>query len=328
MMPKPIIPEALRGKVQSQDWPGNKAILLVHGIGDAKPGDYKELTKAVRDALGPTADEFAIYQLFYDSINDWFGEKVKIQEKLAVMLDFVRAKMDPSDLAESMIEVVGDVLWPVLSLSARMAVRELYLAQLKMMVLDGMRAGVDPVDMNLNIIGHSLGCFHTYEAVHAAARYPSHRLQPGTYGVRFQNVILMASPVQLIRTVAQGMGPLVSKRWSATLDDGGLAIPAQKVRRSVAQSIVNFVSITGRLDPVGGHFVRTKADWAYMDVPGQHSIIDPQDLLNLGDDADLASVLRSSLGKRRAPKIGINNPHSWTAYVRNHETELKQWLNA
>lgn len=327
-MPQPSIPGSLRDKVQSQDWPADKAILLVHGVGNAQPGDYQDLTQAVRDALGPAAGEFAIYHLFYDMINDWFAKKSQLQDKLEGLLGFVRAEVPPSDLAESMIEVVGDVLWPVLSQSARAAVRELYLAQLKQMVLDGLRAVSSPRDMKLNIISHSLGCFHTYEALHAAARYGSHMLRPATDGVRFQNVVLMASPVKLIRSVALGMGPLVSKRWSATLDDGGLVIPSEESFGDQVQSAHRWVSITGQLDPVGGYFLRTKADWAYMDIPGQESIIDDQDLLNLGDDADLASVLRSALRENSAPDIGINNPHSWLAYVRNHETELQQWLSA
>jgi hypothetical protein len=182
--------------------------------------------------------------------------------------------------------------------------------------------------MQLNIICHSLGCYHTYEALHAAARFPTHCLQPATHGVIFANVCYMASPVQLIRTVAGKMGSLVPKQWSATRDDAGLRVPSQKSFGSEVRSVRNWVSITGKLDPVGGYFSRTKADWAYMDVPGQRSLIDEQDWLNLGADDDLAGALQSALHERRAPDIRPNNPHSWTGYVDRHRQELGQWLLA
>lgn len=37
----------------SQPWPSNRAVLLVHGIGNAKPGDYTGLRQRVEAALGP-----------------------------------------------------------------------------------------------------------------------------------------------------------------------------------------------------------------------------------------------------------------------------------
>lgn len=36
----------------SQVWPKNRAILLVHGAGDAKPGDYAQLRKSLKTLLG------------------------------------------------------------------------------------------------------------------------------------------------------------------------------------------------------------------------------------------------------------------------------------
>jgi hypothetical protein len=323
---RPTISAELRARVQSQAWPSNRALLLVHGVGNAAPGDYRDLLQSVNAALGPRASEFAVYMLCYDVINDWFAEKTQLASQLESVLGFLKSKLDPSSLATTMVEVVGDVLWPVLSASARSAVRELYLAQLKQIVLDGLATVPSSRDMQLDIVCHSLGCYHTYEALHAAARFPTHRLQPATHGVIFANVCFMASPVQLIRTVANGLGSLVPKQWSATLDDGGLRIPSQASFGQAVRSVRNWVSITGKLDPVGGYFSRTRADWAYMQVEGQRSIVDEQDWLNLGADGDLESVLRAALRDRQAPQIQANNPHSWTAYVDRHQQELGQWL--
>ena len=325
---RPSISPQLRARVLSQTWPSHRAILLVHGVGNAAPGDYQDLLRSVRQALGARADEFAFYMLFYDVINDWFAEKTQLANELQSVLGFLKSKLDASSLATTMVEVVGDVLWPVLSASARSAVRELYLAQLKQIVLDGLAAVPSPRDMQVSIICHSLGCYHTYEALHAAARFPTHRLQPATHGMVFANVCYMASPVQLIRTLAGGLGSLVPKQWSATLDDAGLRIPSQSSFGQSVASVRNWVSITGRLDPVGGYFARTKADWAYMQVAGQHSLVDEQDWLNLGSDSDLESVLRAALRDRQPPQIAPNNPHSWTAYVDRHRQELGQWLLA
>ena len=115
---RPTIETTLRDHVQSKVWPSNRALLLVHGVGNAKPGDYVELEAKVREALGPGAADFAIYQLFYDVINDWFAEKTQLAPKLEEVLGFLKGKLDPTTLSEAMVEVVGDVLWPVMSESA------------------------------------------------------------------------------------------------------------------------------------------------------------------------------------------------------------------
>jgi hypothetical protein len=90
------------------------------------------------------------------------------------------------------------------------------------------------------------------------------------------------------------------------------------------------VSITGNLDPIGGHFFRARRDWAYMALPEQESFVDAQRLtdLNLSDDAALAEVLEQALQERAPPAITPQNPHSWTAYVDRHADDLRRWLIA
>lgn len=319
-------------------WPSDRALLFVHGVGNAKPGDYANLVGAVSTALGAGASTFAIYELYYDVYNDWLAAKTGLADKLAPLVGWIRGAVDRdqgggadgAELASSIADYAGDVLWPVLSPSARLIIQEAYLAQLKQIVLDGITAGVPSRFQQLSIICHSLGCFHTYEALHAAARSKAHKLQPVTDRVRFANVIMMASPTQMIRSVAEALGAVVPQRDQLhTLDGSALSLPSQARAGSGDQpSVARWVSVTGELDPVGGYFFRRRANWAYMSVPTQESIIDPQSALNVGSKAELATRLRSALREREAPDISITNPHSWDGYVARHSVELRQWLTA
>lgn len=316
-------------KPQSLKWPSNRAVLLVHGVGNAKPGDYQELVALLRTALGPSADDFAIYELFYNPINNWFKEKTALAERLQQLKTVFKVGVSDPELAETAAEYAGDVLWPILSRSARQAVRHAYLAQLKQIVLDGIATDVLRTHQRISIVAHSLGCLYTYEVLHAAATQVSHRLQPRSHAVRFANVILMASPVQLIRTVGGALGPAVPHRNElAVLDDAGLAIPGETHGSKRTRSTDNWISITGELDPVGGFFFRKKASWAYMDIDGQQSHVDKQTLLGIDSKQDLIKLLAGSLSEKKPPDIAIENPHSWEGYVARHQTELRQWLTA
>jgi len=316
-------------KPQSRKWPSNRAVLLVHGVGNAKPGDDQDLVGLVKQALGPDADQFAIDQLYDNAINNWFKEKTALAERLQPLKTFFKIGAGDADLAEAAAEYAGDVLWPVMSRSARSAVREAYLLQLKQMVRDGTGTVRQTPDLKITIIAHSLGCFYTYEVLHAAATLSSHRIMPYNYGVRSSNVILMASPVQLIRTVGDALGPGVPyKNELAVFNEAGLAIPAETQSGGRTTSTDNWISITGELDPVGGWCFRDKAPWADMDLPGQQSIIDQQTLLDIGSKADLATLLAESVFQKKAPDISISDPHSWEGYVARHEQELRQWLTA
>jgi hypothetical protein len=317
-------------EIQSMQWPGKRAILLVHGIGNAAPGDYASLLTDVRTALGPDANGVAIYQLFYDQVNDWFASKTQLGTLLDQAVSALATQIADNDIGDALAESVGDILWPVLVADARTAVREAYLAQLKQIVLDGVAAGVPQRRQQITIICHSLGCFHTYEALHHVARFPSHALQPATHEVTFANVIFMASPVQMIRTVAGALGNLVpNKRWLYAIQGSALAIPFEETLTGMkVPSVKRWVSITGDLDPVGGFFFRNKAPWAYMDIPTQVSRIDNQSALGITSKADLRQRLVQAMRDREPPHITPQSPHDWGGYVQRNAAELQQWIVA
>lgn len=315
---------------QSRNWSGKRAVLLVHGIGNSRPGDYADLLRSVETLLGPDRDDVALYQLFYDHINDWFVQKTQAGALLGQATSALAERIDDPELGETLAGYIGDILWPVLSTSARSAVREAYLAQLKQMILDGETAGVPVRRQQLTIIAHSLGCFHTYEALHHAAKYSSHVLQPSSHEVRFANVVYMASPVQLIRSVAEQLGAIVpNRRWLETVQGDALHIPFEtRDDGKEVQSVRNWVSITGNLDPVGGHFFRKRADWAYMQVDGQQSFVDQQFPTDVTSKTDLLARLRQSRLTGEAPTISPQDPHAWGAYIARHTTELRDWILA
>jgi hypothetical protein len=301
----------------SQLWPGSKAILLVHGIGDASMGkDGAFPGETVLKILGDDADSIALYRLNYDFINDWLASKVQFESGVRAIKTAVKGQLDDDDSSATIADYIGDVLWPVLSLDLRFAVRDAFIAQLQQIMIDrgesALSRGDDPLDYQLTIIAHSLGCFHTYEGLHAAAREPSHELRPASDLCTFDSVILMASPVQLIRTVAGAIGPIVPERSSlATLADA-LAIPSETRRGKTELCTKDFISITGTHDPVGGHLLGKKLDWAYMDIPGQHSVIVSQLLLDIDTSAGTANALAKAFA---AGGPSIKDPHSWSAYI-------------
>jgi len=318
----------------TQAWPEDRAILFVHGIGNVKPGDCDTLINMVKQSLGGQAGRFAYYPLYYDAINDWFKDKTQLAGQIGRVVTLLKGKGGGDKLAETVAEFGGDVIWPVLLGPAREAIRENYLLQLKQMVLDGVLAGVQPNRQKISIICHSLGCFHTYEAIHYAANHPEHNLTPGDDGVRFANVIFMASPVKLIRTVAQELNHLVPDGLAA-LDPFGLSCPWGKgLKNKKIYSVKNWISVTGELDPVGGYLFHQRLDWAYMNVPqsggfaGQQSIVDPQTWLNISTGEALLEVLGAALDPNHPPDIQIKNPHSWEGYVQHHQEDLKKWLSA
>ncbi|MCC6316546.1 MAG: hypothetical protein IT361_02555 [Gemmatimonadaceae bacterium] len=314
-------------ELQSQAWPERRAILLIHGIGNATRGDYVELLAEIRTMLGAAADTTAIYQLWYDQVNDWFQGKTQLGDLLSRAMGAISERLADPQLGPAVSESIGDILWPVLVADARTAAREACIAQLKQIVQDGVASGVPARRQHLTIICHSLGCFHTYEVLHHIAKFPSHGLQPGRHEVQFANVVFMASPVQMIRTVADAMGSLVpNKRWLYCVQGDSLTIPSETtVSGMVVPSVKRWVSITGNLDPVGGFFFRNRAPWAYMDVAGQVSRIDDQQALNIGSKAELSQRLMASLRERERPQIGPSNPHSWEQYVIRNAPELRDW---
>ena len=315
---------------QTQRWPADRALLLVHGIGNAHPGDYAPLVAQLQQALGDDARKLAIYFLYYDAINDWFAAKTQAAVPVAALVSAIRSRVDSATLGNVVADFAGDVVWPVLLADARQAVRAAMLQQLQQIVTDGVQSGFQPRDQHLSIICHSLGCFHTFETLHAAARSTTDGLAPGTDGVRFDNVIFMASPVQLIRTVAGALGGAVPQLSSlATVSSAALTMPAERiVTGDLVQSVRRTVSITGNLDPVGGWIFRQRADWAYMNLPGQEAFIDTEQPTNVTNEAQLVALLQQSLRDREPPTITPSNPHDWGAYIDRHAGDLRKWLLA
>jgi hypothetical protein len=193
-------------------------VLLVHGIGNAAAGDYADVASAVRTALG---EKTAVYSLFYDVFNDWFMEKTAAATQIKWMTSFLKSRQPSDETSEKIAEFAGDVVWPIFSQAARTTVKTAYIAQLRQMLLDGRRSTGKPVrDLKVSIMCHSLGCFHTYEVLHALATDPMLNLRPVTDGVRFRTVVYMASPVQMIRTVCESIHGLIQARWRAPMTKG------------------------------------------------------------------------------------------------------------
>jgi hypothetical protein len=310
---------------QTMRWPGSRAVLLVHGIGDASTGKDGAFPLDVLQAvLGDDAKNVAIYRINYDFINDWLKTKAQFQANITAFKAALKLRLGNENTDETIAEYAGDVLWPVLNPDLRFAVRDAMLAQLDQIQIDrgesALERGDDPLDYQISIIAHSLGCFHTYEVLTAAANEPAHSLQPASDLFTLHNVILMASPVQLIRTVAGAIGALVPDRDTLATLAAPLAIPSEKRNGQATPITTDFLSITGNDDPVGGFLIGKKLDWAYMDIPGQHSLIVSQRLLNLDTKAGTAMALASAFAAG-GPKV--NDPHSWSAYIQGQAKLLR-----
>ncbi len=311
---------------QSLKWPADRALLLVHGVGTAKPGDYDPLVAQVASILSGQPKPYAIYMFYYDYINEWFSQRLQAPLACTQLANALHARVGGPGLGNTIASFVGDVIWPILSLDARDAVRTALFRQIRQIQLDGATAGVPTPSRHISIIAHSLGCFHVFEALHEAAADPTLELSPAQ-GIQFDNVIFMASPVQLIGSIGNDIRAAVPRGSDLScmgpapigmpsVDDGfGTQLPS--ARRTV--------SITGNLDPVGGYAFRDKLDWAYMNLPGQVSEIDQQELVDM-KAADLQAILQDALQDQAPPKITPQNPHDWSAYVARHAKDLQTWL--
>ena len=320
----------------TQEWHGERALLFVHGVGDAEQGYYDDLTRTVRDALGAQAGEVAMYEMYYDVFNDWAAAKTDLKGIVGSFKSAIRPSVKDEadgddDFTDTFAEYGGDVLLPAFSRSTRLALRDACIAQLQRMVGDGNTAGVPARDQKLSIVCHSLGCFHTFEALHEIATNEEHELHPLQNRVTFQNVFFMASPVQLIRTTFGAIDPAIpASNELATLRGPALEQPPD-AREPGTSTVKRWVSITGDLDPVGGYFLKKRVGWAYMNVPPQEPPrVDVQHLVDLPDDGDfrkaLRDVLEDAIVKKGGPNITLNNPHSWDVYMENHKKEIAEWL--
>ena len=313
---------------QSQQWQADRALLLVHGIGNARPGDYGALVAQLTNILASQAKPYAIYVFYYDQVNNWFADKGNAPLAVTSLVNAIRSKLDATALGNVVADFAGDVIWPILLLDARDAVRTALLRQLQQIILDGKKAGIRQPAQHLSIISHSLGCFHTFEALHAAAKSTSQGLAPATDGVQFDNVIFMASPVQVIRTVAEMIHAAIPRANDlASVSAAQLEMPGEDDGTgTIIPSAKQTISVTGNLDPVGGYFFRKRLDWGYMNLPSQKAFIDQQEWLDI-HEVDLANILQMALREHDAPSIMPENPHDWSAYVERHATDLQQWLN-
>jgi hypothetical protein len=321
-------------KVQSKTWPEDRALLLVHGVGDYRPGDYDRLKTALSDALGP--DEwarFAIYEMFWDPISDWFQNRLGAADKFGRLLGALRGFFDASEAGRWCAEGVGDVIWPILVLDAREALRDACVLQIQQMIKDGRSkaGGRKPTprpDMKLHVLCHSLGCFHAYEALSAAATSETLELSTRSTGIQFESVIFFASPVQLIRSAASALGGFVPRASRLfCLREQHLAIPGyQKANGQFIPYARRMLSITGDLDPVGGHLARRKLDWAYMNLIGTDRFVEHQEIGHLDTDMDLATLIRDSVAGNRRWTVTPNNPHDWIAYVEHNADRVRHWV--
>lgn len=314
---------------QSLKWPSDRAVLLVHGIGNASGnGDAAFPRAELEAALGDGAADVAIYTLNYDFINDWTARKLNIASAIEKLGKAVADRYDNPELSATLAEYCGDILWPVLHQDTRLAIREAYMAQLDQIMSDCIESmlpkGLDPRDARVSIIAHSLGCFHTYEALHAAVNEPLHHLQPFSHGAQLENVVLMASPVKLMRTIAGDIDKLVPKASElATMSPKGLFIPAEPVPgKKPKPATRKFISVTGTQDPVGGHLLGKRNDWAFMDMDGQVTKFVSQSLVGPNPAQSLALALKSGSGAVGAATSTVNDPHSWTEYMKSQATLL------
>ena len=318
----------------SHEWLSNRAILFVHGVGNAKDGDYNPLVAQLDTILGDDGKNVVKYFFYYDQINEWFSKKEQAKAAFTKAAQFLAQlftnapKVDAAaKLGDAAADFGGDVIWPVLLAEGRLAVRAALLRQLEQIAADGITANYQYPEQRVSIIAHSMGCFHVYEALSYAAETPAEGLGPATFGGKYANIILMASPVQLIRTVGKGLGAAVPQLESIYCVNKDLAIPSEPGAHGEPIPFTShFVSITGNLDPIGGYFFRHQ--YAYMDMDGQDSFVDQQQVARVGESeaVSLASLLRSALENTGAPTIAPNNPHDWSAYVTRHAADLKAWL--
>jgi hypothetical protein len=314
----PFVPQSMR-------WPGTRAVLLVHGIGNASVGQAGSFPiTALKRALAADEPNVAIYSVNYDFINDWVSKKVNFQAGITALKAALALKLGNAAVDAAIAESVGDVLWPVLSADLRLAVRDALIAQLDQIELDrgvsALEKGDDPLDYQVSIVAHSLGCFHTYEVLTAIANEPAHQLRPASDLVTFDSVMLMASPVQLIRTIAGAIGAAVPDLQNLSTLAKPLAIPSETRAGKVVPCTKEFISITGSHDPVGGHLLGTKLDWAYMNIPGQVSTVVPQQMLNITTKDNTALALATAVAAGGAQ---VRDPHAWGSYIDSQARQMR-----
>jgi hypothetical protein len=296
-------------EVETQTWQGDRAILVVHGVssGQSRPppvlNQLRELLAREGSDGRVLPPEAAMYEVRLDHVDDWIASRGSVGPSLGRIHQVIASRIGGEPAYQSAAaQTVTDLIWPVLSWPMRRAARDQLIAQLQQIVKDGLDAGVAPPDQKLSIICHSLGAFHTYEALHLAATTPSLGLQPETHGVRFETVVCVASPVQLIRSLSLELDRLIEPLDLQAGRGTSLSLPAQTASTSTRSwpSVRRWVSVVGELDPVGGYDRRQRSDWGFMNIAGQETLVDDQRTLNLDAPGALTDVLRNALRPGRA----------------------------
>lgn len=320
------IPDPVR-----RDWPADRAVLLIHGIGNAREGDYAPLEAQLAALLTQAKKPYAIYTLYYDYLNDWFAGKEQVFDLDQIFRRELRKRVPVTRTWSSAVDLIGDIVWPVLLADARDAVQMAIRRQLLAMIEDGGKRVKDVADMHISIIAHSMGCFHTFETLHGIAKDRLSGLGPATNGFTLDNVMFMASPVQMIGTIANAIRHVVPRSSSLSCVAAKLAMPTQTdAAGQVLDCVRRPVSITGTLDPVGGYVFRDRWDWAYMNldgVPDAQKIEDPQTPLNIASTEDLETIIAKSLQDHSRPEIGERHPHSWSGYIERNRKQVLEWLD-
>ena len=321
------------------EWPSRRAVLFVHGIGDASSGGLNSFPiDQFKTAMGDDASSFAIYTLNYDFINDWAEAKTNVAAGVKLLKNAIAKRFGGDSLASTIAEYAGDIFWPVLNADIRLAVRDALIAQASQIMLDcgetALARGEDPLDYQVSIIAHSLGCFHTYETLCATVSDPQYHMRPGTDLTRLQAVFLMASPVQLIRAVGGDIRLTVPDLDTLFTMSKPLAVPTEISGNKKTPCARQFISVVGDRDPVGGYLLGKKQQWAYMALPGEREIIDAQRLIGVDETAALENVLHSNMsgtissvaGGALGSAVNVSNPHDWVAYIERHTDLLREVL--
>jgi hypothetical protein len=260
--------------------------------------------------------------------------KLQVIDKIARLKNKFAQKLGNDQNARTVADYLSDIVWPLFSADIRRAIRKSLVAQIQQMVVDGIDSGFPKDRQKISIIAHSLGCFQVYETLHYVAQHAEEELQPATHGVQFNNVVLMASPVKLIRTV----GGLLRAFIPASADLATLTMPdlmfpfERRVYGTVAPCAKRWITVTGNLDPVGGYLFGRKLDWGYMSIPPHDGmpptteIVEDQKWCQIENMSDLVDVLKQALVGSQFPEITVNNPHTWLKYVEHHSREISLWF--
>ena len=315
---------------QSQRWPQNKALLFIHGVGNVSPGGYAEVAEQIQNRLGDRTNEYALYFLYYNQLADGDAAQNESALTYARVVNGISNKLPHSKLSTVVADFVGDVLRPTLGASARVSARTAVLNQLRQLRDDGVASGVPAAQQHISVIAHSVGCFHLYEALSHAATDKNERLGPLSAQFVLEHLVMMASPLQLMRTIGKALGPaLVNGNSIYAVSQPTLGIPAEVgANNALVSCAKHVVSITGELDPIGGYFFRDAMTDAYMTLPGQTWFVDEQHVTatRASEDLSLADIFQNALRDGSVPYIATDNPHNWAAYMQRHSDDIKSWL--